>query len=64
MSLWPVSDAVTREMMVDHAGFRHVLGRGEGLRQVELLETQGPTASVRLGEFIESGEWANLDGKR
>lgn len=62
MSFWPVSDAVTREMMVDYyTGLKHGLGRGEALRQAELamLQRKGRRAS-----FIESGEWANLDGKR
>jgi len=67
MSLWPVSDAVTREMMVDYyTGLKHGLGRGEALRQAELamLKRKGRQHPFYWASFIESGEWANLDGKR
>src|SRR5262249_49196544 len=37
MSLWPVSDYVTREMMTTYyTGLKNGLGRGEALRQAEL----------------------------
>jgi CHAT domain-containing protein/Tfp pilus assembly protein PilF len=67
MSLWPVSDAVTREMMVDYyTGLKNGLGRGEALRQAELamLKRKGRQHPFYWASFIESGEWANLDGKR
>jgi CHAT domain-containing protein/Tfp pilus assembly protein PilF len=67
MSLWPVSDAVTREMMVDYyIGLKHGLGRGEALRQAELamLKRKGRQHPFYWASFIESGEWANLEGKR
>jgi CHAT domain-containing protein len=67
MSLWPVSDAVTREMMVDYyTGLKHGLGRGEALRQAELamLRRKGRQHPFYWASFIESGEWANLEGKR
>lgn len=67
MSLWPVSDAVTREMMVDYyTGLKRGLGRGEALRQAELamLKRKGRQHPFYWASFIESGEWANLDGKR
>ena len=67
MSLWPVSDAVTREMMVDYyTGLKHGLGRGEALRQAELamLKRKGRQHPFYWASFIESGEWANLEGKR
>jgi CHAT domain-containing protein len=67
MSLWPVSDAVTREMMVDYyAGLKRGLGRGEALRQAELamLKRKGRQHPFYWASFIESGEWADLDGKR
>lgn len=67
MSLWPVSDAVTREMMVDYyTGLKRGLGRGEALRQAELamLKRKGRQHPFFWASFIESGEWANLDGKR
>ena len=67
MSLWPVDDAVTREMMVDYyTGLKHGLGRGEALRQAELamLKRKGRQHPFYWASFIESGEWANLDGQR
>jgi CHAT domain-containing protein len=67
MSLWPVSDAVTREMMVDYyTGLKNGLGRGEALRQAELamLKRKGRQHPFYWASFIEAGEWANLDGKR
>jgi CHAT domain-containing protein len=67
MSLWPVSDTVTREMMVDYyTGLKNGLGRGEALRQAELamLKRKGRQHPFYWASFIESGEWANLDGKR
>src|SRR5207247_432721 len=37
MSLWPVSDYVTRELMTSYyKGLKQGLGRGEALRQVQL----------------------------
>jgi CHAT domain-containing protein len=37
MSLWPVSDHITREMMTDHyVGLKKGLGRGDALRQSQL----------------------------
>jgi CHAT domain-containing protein/Tfp pilus assembly protein PilF len=67
MSLWPVSDSVTREMMVDYyTGLKRGLGRGEALRQAELamLKRKGRQHPFYWASFIESGEWANLGGKR
>ena len=67
MSLWPVSDPVTREMMVDYyTGLKRGLGRGEALRQAELamLKRKGRQHPFYWASFIESGEWANLDGQR
>lgn len=67
MSLWPVSDYVTREMMTSYyTGLKHGLGRGEALRQAELamMKRKGREHPFYWASFIESGEWANLDGKR
>jgi CHAT domain-containing protein len=65
MSLWPVSDRWTRELMVAYyGGLRRGEGRGEALRQVQL----GMHKDVKRGHpyywagFIQSGEWANLRG--
>jgi CHAT domain-containing protein/Tfp pilus assembly protein PilF len=67
MSLWPVSDYVTREMMTAYyTGLRQGQGRGEALRQVQLgmLKRKGREHPFYWASFIQSGEWANLDGKR
>jgi CHAT domain-containing protein/Tfp pilus assembly protein PilF len=67
MSLWPVSDHVTREMMTAYyTGLKRGLGRGEALRQAELamLKRKDRQHPFYWASFIQSGEWANLDGKR
>jgi len=67
MSLWPVSDYVTRELMTAYyQGLKQGQGRGEALRQVQLslLKRQGREHPFYWASFIQSGEWANLDGKR
>lgn len=67
MSLWPVSDYVTRELMTNYyRGLRQGLGRGEALREVQLsmLKRRGREHAFYWASFIQSGEWANLDGKR
>lgn len=67
MSLWPVSDYVTHELMTAYyQGLKRGLGRGEALRQVQLamLKRQGREHPFYWAGFIQSGEWANLDGKR
>ena len=66
MSLWPVSDRGTRELMVVYyTGLKRGQGRSEALRQVQLkmlrdVKRQHP---YYWASFIQSGEWANLDGK-
>ena len=97
MSLWPVSDRGTRDLMTEY--YRRLLtqgeGRGEALRQVQLRMLAGqagtadnadrllvkkevpsvtPAAAQKAARdyshpyywagFIQSGEWANLEGKR
>lgn len=67
MSLWPVSDHVTREMMTAYyTGLKNGLGRGEALRQAELamMKRKGRQHPFYWASFIQSGEWANLEGKR
>ena len=67
MSLWPVSDYVTREMMgAYYKGLKQGLGRGDALRQVQLsmLKRKSRRHPFYWASFIQSGEWANLDGKR
>jgi CHAT domain-containing protein/tetratricopeptide (TPR) repeat protein len=67
MSLWPVSDTATRDLMVDY--YRRLQrgeGRGEALRQVQLQMLRNPKRQhpYYWASFIQSGEWANLEGKR
>lgn len=67
MSMWPVSDYVTRELMTKYySGLKDGLGRGEALRQAELsmLHRKGREHPFYWASFIQAGEWANLDGRR
>ncbi|HYW70112.1 MAG TPA: CHAT domain-containing protein [Pyrinomonadaceae bacterium] len=67
MSLWPVSDRATRDLMI---GFYKNLisghGRGDSLRQAQLQVLNSPAHRhpYYWASFIQTGEWANLDGKR
>jgi CHAT domain-containing protein len=67
MSLWPVSDYVTRELMTAYyTGLKNGLGRGQALRQAQLsvMKRKGRGHPFYWASFIQSGEWANLEGKR
>jgi CHAT domain-containing protein len=67
MSLWPVSDSVSRETMVTfYSGLRAGLGRGDALRQAKLamLKRRSRQHPFYWASFIQSGEWASLDGRR
>jgi len=67
MSLWSVSDRVTREMMTSYyTGLSHGLGRGQALRQAQLamLKRKDRQHPFYWASFIQAGEWANLEGKR
>jgi CHAT domain-containing protein len=67
MSLWPVSDYTTRELMTNYyRNLKQNLGRGEALRlvQLEMLRRDPKLHPFYWANFIQSGEWANLDGKR
>jgi len=67
MSLWQVSDYVTREIMTDYyKGLRQGLGRGDALRQVQLsmLKRNNRQHPFYWASFIQAGEWANLEGER
>lgn len=66
MSLWPVSDYVTRELMTDYyAGLKRGLGRGDALRQAELamLGRKGRQHPFYWASFIQAGQWSPLDGR-
>jgi CHAT domain-containing protein/Tfp pilus assembly protein PilF len=67
MSLWPVSDRGTRELMIDYYKRLKVgEGRSDALRQAQLKMLANPKRQHPFywASFIQSGEWANLDGKR
>jgi CHAT domain-containing protein len=67
MSLWPVSDYSTRRLMTDYyRNLKQGLGRAAALRQVQLhlLKTNPELHPFYWANFIESGEWANLNGER
>jgi CHAT domain-containing protein len=67
MSLWPVSDRGTRDLMI---GYYRRLAAGEGrsaaLRDVRLAMLKDPRRRhpYYWASFIVSGEWATLDGAR
>ena len=67
MSLWAVSDYATRELMTDYyKNLKNGIGRGEALRAVKLamMKKKGREHPFYWAGFIQSGEWANLEGKR
>src|SRR5258705_80141 len=67
MSLWPVSDEGTRDLMIDYyKALKEGQGRSEGLRQVQLrmIASKHRRHPYYWASFIQSGEWANMDGKR
>jgi len=67
MSMWDVSDHSTRDLII---GYYQLLiqgaGRGEALRQVQLRMLKDKTLShpYYWASFIQTGEWANLEGRR
>ena len=67
MSLWAVSDRSTRDLVVGYyQALLHGAGRGEALRQVQLqmLKDASHRHPYYWAGFIQTGEWANLEGKR
>jgi CHAT domain-containing protein len=67
MSLWPVSDYSTRKLMTEYyKNLKLGKGRGEALRQVQLtfLKQDPKLHPFYWANFIQSGEWANLNGRR
>lgn len=64
MSLWPVSDYISREAMVAYyTGLRAGLGRGDALRQAKLamLKRASRRHPYYWAGFIQSGDWTGLD---
>ena len=67
ISLWPVSDLGARDLMIEYyKALERGDGRGDGLRrvQLEMLKRKGRRHPFYWASFIQSGEWANLEGKR
>jgi len=67
MSLWPVSDTGTRDLMIGYyKALKRGEGRGEGLRrvQLEMIKSKDRRHPFYWAGFIQSGEWANLEGTR
>jgi CHAT domain-containing protein/tetratricopeptide (TPR) repeat protein len=67
MSLWPISDYSTRTLMTSYyKNLKQGLGRGAALRavQLEMLRRNRQLHPFYWANFIQSGEWANLDGQR
>jgi CHAT domain-containing protein len=67
MSLWPVSDLGARDLMTEYyKALERGEGRGDGLRrvQLEMLKRNNRRHPFYWASFIQSGEWANLEGKR
>lgn len=67
MSLWPVADRSTRDLMIGYyKALQEGQARGAALRQVQLQMLRRPEHQHPFywASFIQSGEWANLAGKR
>ncbi len=67
MSLWPASDYSTRTLMTSYyRNLKQGWGRGAALRraQLEMLKRNPQLHPFYWANFIQSGEWATLDGKR
>jgi len=67
MSLWPVSDRSTHDLMVGY--YERLMGgegRGVALRraQLQLLQSKHRGHPYYWASFIQTGEWANLKGIR
>ena len=63
MSLWAVSDHVTREMMTDYyKNLKQGAGRGAALRavQIEMLKRPARQHPFYWASFIQSGSWTKL----
>ena len=66
MSLWSVSDAGTRELMVEYyTRLKNGEGRSEALRNTQLKMLKDPKRRHPFywAAFIQSGAWTNLEGK-
>lgn len=67
VSLWPVSDEGTRDLMIRYYQLlKHGVGRSQALRQIRLEFLKNPKRRHPYfwASFILSGEWATLSGSR
>ena len=67
MSLWPVSDYGTRQMMTAYyRGLKEGLGRAEALRQarLQMLARDTRRHPYHWASFIQSGAWGPLPGRQ
>lgn len=67
MSLWPISDFTTRTLMTRYyQNLKAGMGRGDALRQVQLdmLKKDPKLHPFYWANFIQSGDWGNLEGRR
>jgi CHAT domain/SPOR domain len=67
ISLWAIPDKLGKEIITPYyQALRRGEGRAEGLRQVQLqmLRSRDRRHPFYWAAFIQSGEWANLDGRR
>lgn len=67
MSLWSISDYVTRELMTNYyKNLKSGLGRGASLRQVQLEMLKKPNRQHPFywASFIQSGDWTGLESKK
>lgn len=67
MSLWPISDFTTRQLMNHYyERLQQGEGRGGALRnvQLEMLQRDPKLHPFYWANFIQAGEWANLSGQR
>ena len=67
MSLWPVSDYSTRRFMADYyKNLQTGEGRSASLREVQLrlLKDNPRLHPFTWANFIQIGEWGNLQGER
>jgi CHAT domain-containing protein/Tfp pilus assembly protein PilF len=67
MSLWAAPDRSTRDLVVNYyKSLMRGTGRGEALREVQMQMHKSSTRRhpYYWAGFIQTGEWANLEGKR
>jgi CHAT domain-containing protein len=67
MSLWAISDYVTRDTMTAYyAGLRAGFGRGDALRRAKLAILARPSRRhpYYWAGFIQSGDWSRVQPRR